>query len=437
MKKTLKLLGFFLFLLSISQPVLSHGTVIYPPSRIYNCFNNPSSSVCVPCGNAIYDWMGVLQPDTNFGNHQALIPDGQIASGGNGSAVDFSCLNALTTDWPTTRVDHGYIDVRWRNTAPHKTQYFKVYITQLNWDPTKPLRWNDLIEIGHVGQGPAESFTTIRSFIPDSYAGKRAALVSIWQRDYNDSHEAFYSVSDIVVNRNDGECSIGDATNATFANNTDCTLQYYQNNSLQGSANAGGSYTANTTIGSQWETRDSSGNQIGNFTIVCDQTTYTSTGECNEGGGGCDGLNNWSSDAIYVISNKVVYNEVEYEAKWWNTGKNPAQNSGQWEVWKNLGSCISRSNDNNKSSQVEELNFIAFPNPAKDILNLEIYNLRSSSTISIKNINGKTVETIQLKTPEGTAKVDQIITLNNLSSGIYFIHVTTKSKTLIHKVFVK
>ncbi|WP_298313689.1 lytic polysaccharide monooxygenase [uncultured Aquimarina sp.] len=203
MKNTLKYL-FLLCIISIIEPMFSHGTVIWPPSRIYNCYNNPSTPVCQPCGDAIYNWMGVLQPDTDYGKHQVYVPDGQIASGGNGSGVDFGCLDALTTDWASTTVDHGYIDVKWQNTAPHKTEYYKVYITPLNWDPTMPLKWNDLIEIGHRGKGPAESFTIIRSFIPDSYAGKRAALISVWQRDFNDSHEAFYSVSDILVSGSDG-----------------------------------------------------------------------------------------------------------------------------------------------------------------------------------------------------------------------------------------
>lgn len=203
MKKTLQNL-ILLCVISIAEPLFSHGTVIWPPSRIYNCYNNSSTAVCQPCGDAVYNWMGVLQPHTDYGKHEIYAPDGQIASGGNGSGIDFSCLNALTTDWPTTIVAHGYIDVKWQNTAPHRTEYYKVYITPLNWNPTIPLRWNDLIEIGHRGKGPAESFTTIRSFIPDSYAGKRAALVSVWQRDFNDSHEAFYSVSDIQISGSDG-----------------------------------------------------------------------------------------------------------------------------------------------------------------------------------------------------------------------------------------
>ncbi|MEL6537541.1 MAG: lytic polysaccharide monooxygenase, partial [Bacteroidota bacterium] len=96
--------------LSAAENVWAHGTVVYPASRIYMCYQNPSSSVCDACGSSIYDWMSVLQPDTDFGNHPAFVPDGQIASGGNGGG-NFSCLDALTTDWPTTTLNVGSIDV--------------------------------------------------------------------------------------------------------------------------------------------------------------------------------------------------------------------------------------------------------------------------------------------------------------------------------------
>lgn len=281
MKTSLQIIGMLIILLSNSQPVLSHGTVVYPASRIYNCYLNPSTPICEPCGTMIYDWMSVLQPHTNYGDHPAYVPDGQIASGGNGGG-DFSCLDALSADWPATTVSTGAIDVKWENKAPHRTEYYKVYITPLTWDPTQPLRWGDLIEIGHVGKRPAEAFTTITSYIPDTYAGKRAALVSVWQRDYSHSHEAFYAVSDIYVSGNGG-CNTGDTVSVAFANNTDCMLEYYQNNILQGSATAGASYSATTTVGSQWEARKTTGEQFGSFTIACGQSGYTSTGTCTTG----------------------------------------------------------------------------------------------------------------------------------------------------------
>ncbi len=332
--KTIKILG-FLFLFGFTQPVFSHGTVSYPPSRIYNCYTNPGTAVCNACGGAIYDWMSVLQPGTDNGNHPAFVPDGQIASGGNGGPGGrFSCLDALTTEWPTTTVNSGYIDVVWRNSAPHKTEYYIVYITPLNWDPTRPLRWDELIEIGRVGKRNAEPFTTIRSFIPATYEGRRAAIVSVWQRDFTQSHEAFYSVSDISVGEG-APCSDGDPVSVTFENETDCALEYYEGNALQESVNAGGAYAANTTIGSQWEARQAAGDRIDSFIVTCRQSTYVSSGSCDEG---CD-LATWSASSTYISGDRVIYNDIAYEAKWWTRGDNPAQNSGINDVWRNDGIC--------------------------------------------------------------------------------------------------
>ncbi len=419
MNKLFKLFLSFLFLFNLSQPIFSHGTVIWPPSRIYNCYNSPSTAVCQPCGDAIYNWMGVLQPDTDFGKHQEYVPDGQIASGGNGGGIDFSCLDGLTTAWPTTRVNHGYIDVKWQNTAPHKTEYYKVYITPLNWNPTTPLRWNDLIEIGHVGKRPAQSFTTIRSFIPDSYANKRAALVSVWQRDYNDSHEAFYSVSDILVYGNGGGCTTGDMVDVTFTNNTNCALEYFQNNVLQGFANAGDFYVANTTIGSQWQAQDSSGNQVSNFTITCEQIAYTSIENCNDtGGNGCNSLNNWFASTIYVGGTKVKYNGVEYEAKWWTKGDNPQENSGTYQVWKNMGICTNEFRNGHDPIESFMIKSISYRFRNTSTVNYRV-NVPKKLTMSIRNLSNQTVVKMfenQIKEP---GEYTQSFNPKSLPPGIY------------------
>lgn len=651
MKKIFKLFG-FLFLLSTAHSVFSHGTVVFPPSRIYSCFTNSSPSVCGDCGSAIFEWRSVLQPDTQFGNHQAFVPDGQIASGGNGGAVDFSCLDALTTDWPTTTVNPGPIDVLWENTAPHKTEYYKVYITPLNWDPTQPLRWDDLILIGEVGKGPAVSFTTVPSSIPNSYDGKRAAIVSVWQRDFNDSHEAFYSVSDVFVGED--VCNTGDPVSSTFTNNTSCTLEYYQNNSLQGSANSGGSYTANTTVGSQWEARETSGVQVSSFTIACgqsvynstecssacsagdavsitfanntdctleyyqndvlqgsanvgssfitnttigshwdvrensgaevshfhiacDNTTYTSTGSCGDNGGCAPAYGPYPN--VYMVGDLVSLDGHNYEcladnlfnvtpgtaAHWWrdlglcsgggcttgdqvsvtfdnntdctleyyqnnslqgsaSTGGSYTANTtvgSQWEAretsgdqadiftiacnqttynstgncgnnsgcaptygpypnvymtgdlvslngnnyecladnlfnvtpgtaahwWKDLGACSTNSNARvgNENAQIstkeepfEALNFVIFPNPAKNIINLEIHNPQSSSyTIDIMGMDGRTLKRIELKVNEGSARINEGIKVNKLSPGIYFLNISSDKKILTQKIVIK
>ncbi|WP_255992305.1 carbohydrate-binding protein [Chitinolyticbacter albus] len=52
--------------------------------------------------------------------------------------------------------------------------------------------------------------------------------------------------------------------------------------------------------------------------------------------GGCKAA--WVSGSVYTGGNQISYNGVNYEAKWWTQGDNPAQ-SGDWGVWKSLGGC--------------------------------------------------------------------------------------------------
>ncbi|UXY16369.1 glycosyl hydrolase family 18 protein [Chitiniphilus purpureus] len=46
----------------------------------------------------------------------------------------------------------------------------------------------------------------------------------------------------------------------------------------------------------------------------------------------------WASGSVYTGGTRVTHNGVNYEAKWWTQGDNPAQ-AGDWGVWKNLGPC--------------------------------------------------------------------------------------------------
>lgn len=53
----------------------------------------------------------------------------------------------------------------------------------------------------------------------------------------------------------------------------------------------------------------------------------------------CQGLTEWQASKTYVRGNSVSYQGVKYTAKWWTLGENPANNSGQWDVWKKEGAC--------------------------------------------------------------------------------------------------
>ena len=87
---------------------------------------------------------------------------------------------------------------------------------------------------------------------------------------------------------------------------------------------ADGSYTVTLTV------KDAEG-----LSHSASQTLNVSSGNT----GGCNGLPTWSATGIYVAGNSVAHQGVKYTAKWWTQGENPAQKSGQWDVWKNNGSC--------------------------------------------------------------------------------------------------
>lgn len=265
-----------------------------------------------------------------------------------------------------------------------------------------------------------------------------------------------------------GGCNTGDAISVTFTNNTDCTLEYFQNNSLQGSANAGGSYNANTTVGSAWQAKKASGGDtVDNFTIACGQTTYNSSGNCSSGGGNCDGVAPYNPSQTYNVGDRVTYNGSLYErtATGWinlgpcttttdpcagvapysastvyNVGDRVTYNGSLYERtatgWRNLGPCGGAFTAFKEDGPAGGLTFTVYPNPAKDLLNMEINNLESSSRISIKDMNGRTLEVIELQTPPGNA-ARKTIDISKLSTGIYFVQVTTGTKTLTQKIFVK
>ena len=53
----------------------------------------------------------------------------------------------------------------------------------------------------------------------------------------------------------------------------------------------------------------------------------------------CKNIDQWDSNIIYQDGHQAVYSGQLYEANWYSKNQNPEQNSGQWQVWTNLGTC--------------------------------------------------------------------------------------------------
>ncbi len=185
--------------LTTIQSISSHGTVTFPPSRAWVCFQeNPESPDSPACEAAIigwgtqafYDWNEVARMDAG-GMHQQIISDGNLASAGRPDK--YGGLDQVRNDWVATDVTPGPMTITWTNTAPHETLYYRVYITKADWTPDQPLTWDSLELLVETDPRPAAATDNIDIVLPQR-TGKHV-LYSVWQRSL--TPEAFYSTSDL------------------------------------------------------------------------------------------------------------------------------------------------------------------------------------------------------------------------------------------------
>lgn len=277
--KILALAGLGMSGIAASNTAVAHGTIISPPSRVWQCREegpeNPQSGGCIAAveeggSTPLYDWMSVLQGNADS-NHQAVVPDGQLCSGGNPGS--FGGLDLARTDWVQTPVSAGSQAFEWFNSAPHPSLYYHYYITTEGYDPTQPLAWEDL-EFLEDGGGDGGLANPVHNISLPERTGQHV-VYAVWQR--SDSPEAFYACVDVVFDGSGG----GSSSSASSSSSS--------------SSSEGGENT-------------------------------------------CVGIPNWDSSSVYTADDQVRYNQNRYTAKWWTQGENPSS-SGQWDVWIDQGPC--------------------------------------------------------------------------------------------------
>lgn len=183
--------------------VQAHGAPEYPISRQYNCYLNPKLPACAAAvafggQQALYDWNGVLQPNA-AGNHQAVVPDGKLCAGGN---TLFRGFDLARDDWmPTAWVPNasGLYEFRYFATAPHRSQYWRFYLTRQGWTPSSTLRWADLDLVAELNSSQIVTTAANRYVMQLNIPPRtgRHVLFAVWQR--SDLGEAFYSCSDVTL----------------------------------------------------------------------------------------------------------------------------------------------------------------------------------------------------------------------------------------------
>ncbi|MCS7477461.1 lytic polysaccharide monooxygenase [Umezawaea endophytica] len=203
-----------------SGVALAHGSMTYPASRTYACYEdgragggggdlnptNPACAAAVAAGGKqpLWDWFGNLISQAG-GKHREIIGDGKLC----GPTTKYDAYNLGRTDWPTTTLQAGAsITLKYNAWAPHPGTW-EQYVTKDGYNPAQPLRWSDLesapfntVVNPPLGNGEYSWNATLPN------KSGRHVIYSIWQR--SDSPEAFYSCSDVVFNGGGG--NPGDTT---------------------------------------------------------------------------------------------------------------------------------------------------------------------------------------------------------------------------------
>ncbi|MBQ1095215.1 lytic polysaccharide monooxygenase [Streptomyces sp. b94] len=189
-----------------SGTAVAHGSVVDPASRNYGCwqrwgddFQNPAMAQEDPMcwqawqdnPNAMWNWNGLYR-NGSAGNFEAVVPDGQLCSGGRAEGGRYNSLDAVGA-WQTTDVTDNFT-VKLYDQASHGADYFKVYVSRQGFDPaTQSLGWDDLQLVATTGSyGPSQNYE-----IPVSTSGLsgRHVVYTIWQASHMD--QTYFLCSDV------------------------------------------------------------------------------------------------------------------------------------------------------------------------------------------------------------------------------------------------
>lgn len=271
-KRTRILVGVFATVAALTAamanavPASAHGAMQIAGSRTFLCYEdgitstgeiqpkNPACQAAVASSGVtpLYNWFAVgNRAGASSGLTSGFIPDGKICSG-NSNYFDFSGFDLVRSDWPKTHLTAGStIQIRYNKWAAHPGTW-RLYLTNQNWDPTKPLSWSEIqstpfstvTDPASVGDpGSVDSYYFWNATLPASYTGYQV-IVSVWAR--SDSVETFYGCSDVVFDGGTGQVT-GIGASAPPPTPTDCSASYSITNSWPGGFQAQVTVTNPTT----------------------------------------------------------------------------------------------------------------------------------------------------------------------------------------------
>lgn len=194
--------------MTAADAALAHGTMTTPISRIYACRQgnpeNPTNPACAAAkavggSQPFYDWAGINQANAD-GNHRAVVPDGQLCSGGNAT---YRGMDLNRSDWATTPIQadaEGRFTFVFKASAPHATRDWQFFVTRDGWQPGTPLTWDTMDSFCALGNTPLSPDGTYKLECQLPQRSGQHVIYNTWQR--SDSTEAFYTCMDVRFDGN-------------------------------------------------------------------------------------------------------------------------------------------------------------------------------------------------------------------------------------------
>lgn len=198
---------FTMVVVNQAGPVSAHGSVTNPPTRNYGCWErwgsdhlNPTMAETDPMcyqawqanPNTMWNWNGLFRENVG-GNHQAVIPDGQLCSGGRTQNGLYASMDAVGP-WIAKPMPNNF-KLTLTDGAKHGADYLLIYITKQGFDPTtQPLTWGSLELVLRTG-----SYPTTGLYEAQVDAGSRTGrhvVYTIWQASHLD--QPYYLCSDVI-----------------------------------------------------------------------------------------------------------------------------------------------------------------------------------------------------------------------------------------------
>lgn len=342
----------------VFQRLYAHGTVMMPPARAYQCYlegpENPTSAACqaafaIGGSQPFYDWYEINQLP-GFFKHKELVADGELCSA---SKDKYKGLDLARNDWVATTIspdaNGDYNFVYW-GTAIHDSAYFTFYITKDSYDYSQPLKWSDLEQmpfctiIEPVLQGDKYQ---LKCPLPPNKDGRRI-IYNIWLRD--DSDEAFYACSDVILQNTTGLPTATPIPSCTDTAAWDATINYrlagefvshkgmiwrskWGNKGQEpGSAFRAWKYQYDCSSAPAGPTPTIDPNLTPSPTPI--STATPSLPICT--------APVWDSTVAYVAGTTVSYGGnqwYQWKARFWTQGNEPGTGDLQWGPWEKLAPC--------------------------------------------------------------------------------------------------